>query len=172
MTINTHTLEQTYIAISNEAHSLSQLIAVNTTGLSRDALTNIALPENDIAWRSFENLIEDVENINKFGKNEVAQITQHAELMIEALHRNEPIDEDTRVTISRLENHVNNCIEIARGLRDSCARSVQAIHDVDPTHTVFTRKPMAPATNNALHRAIEKQLENIRILVNQISHNR
>lgn len=168
MANNAQALEQNYTAIANEARALSQLIAVNTAGLSRNELVNITRPENDIAWRQLENLIEDAENINKFGKNGVAQIAQHAELVIEALHRNEQIDAGARVAINHLEDHVSSCIEVARSLRNSCVRSVQAIHDVDPNHPVFTRNLMASFINSAFHRAIEERLTNIRSLVTQV----
>lgn len=167
MTNNAQTLEQNYTAIANEARSLSQLITVNTAGLSRKELVNITRPENDIAWRQLENLIEDAENVNKFGKNGVAQIVQHAELVIDALHRDEPIDAGARVAINHLEDHVSSCIEVARSLRNSCVYSVQAIHDVDPNHPVFTRDLMASFINSAFHRAIEERLVNIRALVTQ-----
>lgn len=168
MANNAQALEQNYTAIANEARSLSQLIAVNTAGLSRKELVNITRPENDIAWRQLENLIEDAENINKFGKNGVAQIAQHAELVIEALHRNEPIDAGTRIAINHLEDHVSSCIEVARSLRNSCVYSVQAIHDVNPNHPVFTRNLMASFINSAFHRAIEERLTNIRALVTRV----
>lgn len=168
MANNAQALEQSYTAIANEARALSQLIAVNTAGLSRNELVNITRPENDIAWRQLENLIEDAENINKFGKNGVAQIAQHAELAIEALHRNEQIDAGARVAINHLEDHVSSCIEVARSLRNSCVCSVQAIHDVDPNHPVFTRNLMASFINSAFHRAIEERLTNIRALVTQV----
>lgn len=172
MTNATQALEQNYSTIANEARSLSQLIAVNTAGLSRKELANLTRSENDIAWRQLENLIEDAENINNFGKNGIKQIAQHAELVIEAIQRNEPTSAGVRIAIDHMENHVSSCIGVAQALRNSCTHSVQAIHDVDPNHAVFTRGLMASFISSAFHRAIEERLLNIHALMTHPSAQR
>lgn len=159
---NKHSMVLTYNEIADEARSLEQLIDVSMAGLSRDSVLDFIHPMFDPAWRQFGNLLEDAENINKFGKNGVAQIAEKADRIADSIQRDGGVNDSTRDAMDKLSQHIDECVVVAQALIDSCTHAAQAVHDADPDHLVFTQEHTAFFISNVFHSAIVHRLETIK----------